>query len=81
MPELMCSIIGMRLDDQVGMQQNAVLEPHDPRRLSSVLAPIPPPPTREIAERQISRFSASGSSALEDPNRTIDYDYTVNQSL
>lgn len=67
----------MQLDDEIGMQQNVVLEPHDPRRLSSVLAPIPPPPTKEIAEKQISRFSASGSSALEDPDKTIDYELTV----
>jgi hypothetical protein len=48
MTELLKKIVTLRLEDRVGMAQNIVLEPDDPRRISAVLAPVPPPLTHEI---------------------------------
>ena len=56
MTELLKKIVTLRLEDRVGMAQNMVLEPDDPRRISSVLAPVPPPSTHEIVAEQRSRF-------------------------
>ena len=67
---LLKSIFKMRLDDAIGMNQKAVLEADDPRRISPTLAPIPPPPTHEIAAQQRSRFN------VQDPDATLDYDHT-----
>jgi len=55
-PEIITKILKMRLDDGVGMNQPVVLDMNDPRRISAVLAPIPPPPTEEIVAKQKSRF-------------------------
>ena len=48
--------IEMRLDGRVGMNQPVVLDINDPRWISDVLAPIPPPPTEEIVTKQKSHF-------------------------
>ncbi|XP_052097912.1 uncharacterized protein LOC127732764 [Mytilus californianus] len=45
-----------------------VSNPLDPRRLSSNIAPVPPPPTQELMAAKISRFNR------EDLDKTIDYD-------
>lgn len=67
-PEMMRKIILKRLDDAIGMNQKMVLEQDDPRRVSSHLAPIPPPPTQQIVHEQRSRFRTS-----VDMDKTIDY--------
>lgn len=67
-PEMMRKIILKRLDDAIGMNQEMVLEQDDPRRVSSHLAPIPPPPTQQIVHEQRSRFRTS-----VDMDKTIDY--------
>lgn len=64
-PRLLKAIICMRLQDNEGMNQRVQLEVDDPRRISVHLAPIPPPPTRDIVASQKSRF--------EDQDKTIDY--------
>jgi hypothetical protein len=57
MTELLKKIVALRLEDRVGMAQNMVLGPDDPRRISVVLSPVPPPPpTQEIVSEQRSRF-------------------------
>lgn len=66
--EMMRKIILKRLDDAIGMNQKMVLEQDDPRRVSSHLAPIPPPPTQQIVHEQRSRFRTS-----VDMDKTIDY--------
>lgn len=48
-----------RLLDGIGMNQPSVLSVEDPRRVSSVLAPVPPPPTAELVAEKKSRFSES----------------------
>ena len=63
----MREIVTMRLGDHVGMNRVVPLEEEDPRRISSTLAKIPPPPTEQIAEEQKSRFKK------EDPDATILY--------
>ena len=58
----------MRLQDNEGMNQRVQLEVDDPRRISvhlAHLAPIPPPPTRDIV--------ASHKSRYENQDKTIDY--------
>lgn len=45
-----------RVSDKMGMNQPVVLEADDPRRLSYHLAPLPPPPTDQLALEQKSRF-------------------------
>jgi hypothetical protein len=47
------------------MAQNIVLEPDDPRRISAVLAPVPPPPTHEIVAEQRSRFGTVESNEFK----------------
>ena len=74
-------IVTLRLEDRVGMAQNIVLEPDDPRRISEVLAPVPPPPTHEIVAQQRSHFGTfeslqtanSSNNVADDSNATIDY--------
>jgi hypothetical protein len=81
MTELFKKIVTLRLEDRVGMAQKMVLEPDDPRRISAILAPVPPPPTHEIVAEQISRFSTveslhttnSSNNVADDSNATIDY--------
>lgn len=46
-----------RLLDGIGMNRPVILEADDPRRISAVLAPIPPPPTSELVTEKKSRFS------------------------
>ena len=48
MTELLKKIVTLRLEDRVGIAHKMVLEPNDPRRISAVLATVPPPPTHEI---------------------------------
>jgi hypothetical protein len=64
-PRLLRAIICMRLQDNEGMNQHVQLEVDDPRRISVHLAPIPPPPTRDIV--------ASHKSRYENQDKTIDY--------
>lgn len=61
-------ILQKRLDDDIGMNRIVALEVDDPRRVSAHLAPIPPPPTRQIVNEQKSRFKPQ-----EDLDKTIDY--------
>ena len=70
-PDLMKDIVIMRLEDEIGMSKKMPLEPDDPRRISSTLANIPPPPTDVITQRKTSRFKTEGK---EDPDATILYD-------
>ncbi|XP_062592418.1 uncharacterized protein LOC134253840 [Saccostrea cucullata] len=55
-PSLQEKILLSRVTDEVGMNQPVVLEVDDPRRLSSHLAPIPPPSTEQLVVEQKSRF-------------------------
>ncbi|CAG2224540.1 unnamed protein product [Mytilus edulis] len=64
------SILTARLIDEVGMNRNVVLEADDPRRIKRNIAPIPPPPTQQIALEQKAR------SNKEYPDKTIDYMYS-----
>lgn len=48
-----------RLLDGIVMNQLSVLSAEDPRRLSSVLAPVPPPHTAELVAEKKSPFSES----------------------
>jgi len=81
MTELLKKIVTLRLEDGVGMAQKMVLEPDDPRRISAVLSPVPPPPTHEIVAEQRSRFGTdeslqtanSSNNVAQDLNATIDY--------
>ena len=81
MTELLKKIVTLRLEDRVGMAQNIVLEPYVPRRISAVLAPVPPPPTHEIVAEQRSRFRTveslqtanSSNNVADESNATIDY--------
>jgi hypothetical protein len=81
MTELLKKIVTLRLEDRVGMAQNNVLEPYVPRRISAVLAPVPPPPTHEIVAKQRSRFGTvetlqtanSSNNVADESNATIDY--------
>jgi hypothetical protein len=81
MTELLKKIVTLRLEDRVGMAQNIVLEPDDPRRISAVLAPVPPPPTHEIVAQQRSHFGTveslqtanSSNNVADESNATIDY--------
>ncbi|KAL3874220.1 hypothetical protein ACJMK2_037265 [Sinanodonta woodiana] len=63
--ELMEKVIERRLNDTIGMNRPALLETDDPRRISRVLAPIPPPATAEIVQQQKSRFSAKQDDTLD----------------
>ena len=74
-------IVTLRLEDRVGMAQKMALEPYDTRRISAVLAPVPPPPNHEIVAEQRSRFGTveslqtanSSNNVADDSNATIDY--------
>lgn len=48
-----------RLLHEIGMNQTSVLSVEDPRRVSSVLAPVPPPPTAELVAEKKYRFPES----------------------
>ncbi|XP_062612063.1 uncharacterized protein LOC134273856, partial [Saccostrea cucullata] len=63
--DLIREIIRSRIEDDVGMNRPLELEEEDPRRIAAHLAPVPPPPTKEIVATQISRF--------ENLNKTIEY--------
>lgn len=67
-PQVVQRILQKRLDDDIGMNRIVALEVDDPRRVSAHLAPIPPPPTRQIVNEQKSRFKPQ-----EDLDKTIDY--------
>jgi hypothetical protein len=54
----------------IGMNRKVVLGEDDPRRVSSVLAPIQPPPRADLVAPKISRFSR------DDPDTTLDYTWT-----
>jgi hypothetical protein len=63
------------------MAKKIVLEPDDRRKISAVLAPVPPPPIHEIVAEQRSRFSTveslqtanSSNNVVDDSNATMDY--------
>lgn len=38
------------------MGKRVSVDPDDPSRIASTIAPVSPPPTRELAERQIPRL-------------------------
>ncbi|XP_052097349.1 uncharacterized protein LOC127732344 [Mytilus californianus] len=63
--DLIRQVLCTRIEDGIGMNRRLELEEDDPRRISAHLAPVPPPPTRDIVATQISRF--------ENLNKTIDY--------
>ncbi|CAG2242765.1 unnamed protein product [Mytilus edulis] len=63
--DLIRQILCTRIEDGIGMNRPLELEEDDPRRISAHLAPVPPPPTRDIVATQISRF--------ENLDKTIDY--------
>ena len=79
-PALISLIVTNRIEDREGMQGPAVLEASDPRRLSVNLAPVPPPPTKELVLQKKSRMvkeednsantvsSASHDSSVMDMN-------------
>ncbi|KAL3884899.1 hypothetical protein ACJMK2_024998 [Sinanodonta woodiana] len=67
--ELMEKVIERRLNDNIGMNRPVVLETDDPKRISIVLAPIPPPATAEIIQQQKSRFESKQDDTLDDTNR------------
>jgi len=81
MTELLKKIVTLRLKDRVGMAQRMILERDDPRRISAVLAPVPPSPILEIVAEQRSRFGTdeslqtanSSNNVAQDLNATIDY--------
>lgn len=52
----MRNCIENRLQDGIGMNKPVVLEADDTRRISAVLAPIPPPPTSQLVVEKKSRF-------------------------
>lgn len=67
-------IVKTRLEDRVGMNSGLILEPTDPRRISCVLAPIPPPNTSDIVDEQKSRKNR------EDPDKTVSYNWQNNDN-
>jgi hypothetical protein len=73
MTELPKKIVTLGLEDRVGMAQKMVLEPDDPRRISAVLAPVPPPPTHEIVPVESLQAANSSNNISDDSNATIDY--------
>ncbi|XP_077988832.1 uncharacterized protein LOC144443271 isoform X2 [Glandiceps talaboti] len=50
------SILQTRLEEKRGMQHKRELEPTDPRRISTHLAPVTPPPTSLLVEQHVSRY-------------------------
>jgi len=75
MTELLKKIVTLRLEDGVGMAQKMVLEPDDPRRISAVLSPVPPPPpTHEIVAEQRSRFGTDESPQTANSSNNIAQD-------
>ncbi|KAL3886636.1 hypothetical protein ACJMK2_026617 [Sinanodonta woodiana] len=67
--ELMEKVIERMLNNNIGRNRPVVLETDDPRRISRVLAPIPPSATTEIVQQQKSRFSSKRDDTLDDTNR------------
>jgi hypothetical protein len=49
------SAMTARLEDPLPLHRKKELSPGDPRRLSSTIAKISPPPTRELVEQHVSR--------------------------
>lgn len=56
---LICSIVRLRLDDSVGMQNKVTLKPDDPRLISKTLSLLPPPATTDLVDEKISRLNPS----------------------
>lgn len=56
MSSLLEKILLSRVSDEMGMNQPVALEADDPRRMSSHLAPLAPPPTDQLALEQNSRL-------------------------
>lgn len=52
-------VIEKRLLDKEGMSHRVQLKPTDPRRISKTLAPVAPPPTKELSKSHKSRKSTS----------------------
>ena len=56
-PEMMSSILKMRLEDKNPLKSKAPIRQDDPRRVAARLAPKTPPPVAELlAKRGKSRF-------------------------
>ena len=66
----MKTIARNRINNPIGMNGKVALGQDDPRRVSSVLAPIQPPPTADLVAQKIFRFSR------DDPDKTLDYTWT-----
>ncbi|XP_033728705.1 uncharacterized protein LOC117317856 [Pecten maximus] len=54
--DLISAVVEKRLLDREGMHKSKTLSPSDPRHISSVLAPLPPPPTATLVEEKKSRL-------------------------
>lgn len=53
---LMDWVLAKRLEDKEGYHRQQELEEGDPRSLSKTIAPVPPPPSAQLAEEKKSRF-------------------------
>ena len=54
-PEMLKSVVKRRLTDKTGMSERVEMSKTDPRRISSVLAPMPPPATKDLVKVHKSR--------------------------
>ena len=62
-PELLRSIVVLRLEDKGGMHKTIPLKAGDPRLISSTLATAPPPPTSQLVSEKKSRLVKTTESA------------------
>ena len=53
---LMDWVLEKRIEDKEGFHKPSGLAEGDPRRWSRTIAPVPPPPTVELAAEKLSRF-------------------------
>lgn len=51
-------VIYARLEDHRPMKRKREVAPEDPKKIAKTIAPIPPPPTSELAEKKITRFKS-----------------------
>ena len=54
---MMEEILHLRLTDALPLYRVADPLPNDPRKIRERLAPVPPPPMKDLKERRKSRFS------------------------
>jgi hypothetical protein len=78
MTELLKKIVTLRLEDRIGMAQKMVLEPDDPKRISAVLASVPPPPTHAIVAEQRSRLGTVESLQTANSSNNVADDFECN---